>query len=750
MTPDKNYETVCDPLTGICTSKLRVSRRSAYEIPESRQGAWVRERVKNTSYLGYGLNVTKRDIDLAARTVTFVASTPQVDRYGDIIMQDGWDTQNFSANPIILFAHDSRSLPIGRAAQLGLGPDGNLTVRIEFSKAVGSYDLPEIVLQLVSQGMLNCVSVGFIPLEYEYRFEKDDDGNQLPFPSGRIYTKQELLEISVVPVPANPGAIVVSNAYQKAFTAVEDASDEAIVTKAVERSYFTFDAVDGVVYQHGTRNPVDAKENPEANAHPALLVKMYKDGQSRPFVLKDTKLTDASASAMRAMERDGFTSQGFLCELVGFSDNELPVYRTVEMFAREKVSDSQNSHKESQDNKMAKDCRCGGGTDTELKAVVPFKHYKLAPASATWDAGKEMGSTDKPADWKAMCTIVLNDGKNKGDFKLPHHKGPGSDFATVKRGVSAALGRANQVKGASAADKKGARAHLIKHMAEFQKESGKAFDEERFSHDLEVFESVRDTLAEGSAEQEAIIRAMIAFIEDTEKAYQAQALVRTYSVVLNATYKSEILSAIDKEFPVETEERKFSNETINKKMQRAHKSLSAGKDELHSVHDDAMDMLGQACDMVECLFKPAADGSTAADLGDETVASNLGKAYDMAYEAKQMVRRAASRYADHMQDAVERLEALCDYVGKKEKPADGGSNNPPPPAGSGNDDDADDESKILETLGLEASKTGDDASKGSKGTEPNKSAPTAGSAKTEEDVSDFLLKVTTADDHAAH
>lgn len=751
MNTNSNYETTCDPLTGICTAKLRVSRRSAYDIPESRQGAWVRERVKNSNgYLGYGLNVTKRDIDLAARTVTFVASTEQIDRYGDVILQNGWDTKNFSANPIILFAHDSRSLPIGKAAQLGIDSNGNLTVRIEFSKAVGSYDLPEIVLQLISQGMLNCVSVGFIPTEFEYRFEKDDDGNQLPFPSGRIYKQQELLEISVVPVPANPGALVVSNAYQKAFSAIEDVSGEAIVTENVERSYFTYDAVDGMVYSHGSRNPSESEANADVHAHPALLVKMYKDGQSRPFVIKEKNMQPAFDEAVRAMERDSFSSQGFLCKLAGFDDNEFPVYRSVIHLSREEVSDSKNPHKESQENKMPENCRCSGAADTELKSVVPFKHYPLAPSSATWDAGKEMGSTDKPADWKSMCTIVLNDGKNKGDYKLPHHKGPEGKFATVKRGVAAGLGRLNQVKGASAADKKGARTHLVKHMAEFQKADGKAFDEELFSSELEALETMRDAFPEGSEEQEAVIRAIEVFVIelDGEQARRAVVIASFFTV---AEDKAGAAAIMVKRFPV-IEERKFSNETMNKKMQRAHKSLSAGKDELHSVHDDAMDMLGQCCDMVECLYKPAADGSKAADhLGEETVATNLGKALDMAYEAKQMVRRAASRYADHMQDAVERLDALCEYVGKKEKPdgGDGGSKPAPAEVVPAATEDEESVKNFLE----EASKTSDAASNGSVdgNGSPQKSAPTAGSAKAEEeDVSAFLLRATTADDHAAH
>lgn len=746
MNVSSNYETHCDPATGICTAKLRVSRRSAYEIPEARQGAWVREQVKNSpshEYLGYGLHIVKRDVDLAARRATFIASTPQIDRYGDVILQDGWQTENYKANPVILFAHDSRALPVGKGILVNV--NGNLAVTVEFSKAIASYDLPEILLQLVAQGMLNCVSVGFIPIEYEWRFEKDEEGNQLPFPSGRIYKKSELLEISIVPVPANPGAVVISNAFENAFRAVEDTSEEVIAASSVERAYFVHDSIDGVVYEHGSRNPTDHEGAGRFRAFPALLVKMYKDGQSRPFVLKDRET--ANVEAVRAMERDSFASQGFFCELDGYDDNGLPVYRSVSLLAREQFSESQNSFKEHEETTMPNGCNCNGTPNAEQKSVVPFHHYPLAPSAAPWDAAKEMGSTDKPEDWKKMSAIVLNDGKNKGDYKLPHHKGPDGKFATVRRGVAAALARTNQVKGASDAEKKGARAHLVKHMAEFHKESGKAFDEEAFLRDLEAMEAMRDSYAEGSAEQEAVARAIAEFAEENEKAFDVPALARTFATI-GAEGKAIIVQEILKRFPVEA--RKFSDETVNKKMQKAHKSMSSAQDELHGTHEDAMDMLGQACGILEKMFKPAADGSKSADEpGQETVAAKVGKVYEMAYEAKQMVRRAASRYNDHMGDAVDRLEAMCAYFEKDAADGDGPNDTLDPDSANNSDNDADGDQ--VENFYKElATKLQSPASNGSTGTEPAQSALTAGLAQAEEDLAAALLKATTADDHAAH
>ena len=46
------------------------------------------------------------------RSFRFIASTNSVDRYSDIIEQN-WDLEEFWANPVLLWGHDSSSPPIG-------------------------------------------------------------------------------------------------------------------------------------------------------------------------------------------------------------------------------------------------------------------------------------------------------------------------------------------------------------------------------------------------------------------------------------------------------------------------------------------------------------------------------------------------------------------------------------------------------------------------------------------------------------
>ena len=49
--------------------------------------------------------------------ITFVLSTDDVDRHGDVISADGWVLDSYRQNPVLLWAHDYRRPAIGRAAK---------------------------------------------------------------------------------------------------------------------------------------------------------------------------------------------------------------------------------------------------------------------------------------------------------------------------------------------------------------------------------------------------------------------------------------------------------------------------------------------------------------------------------------------------------------------------------------------------------------------------------------------------------
>lgn len=143
--------------------------------------------------------------DAASRTVKFVFSDGSVDRYGDTIDARGWVLDAFNANPIALFGHDASCVEnvIGRAKNVRV--EGNQLVgEIEFASAEVNPNA-ESVFRMVEGGFLKTVSVGFQPLEWSLSKDRSR-------PGGVDFKRQELLEISVVPIPANPNALVQAKA----------------------------------------------------------------------------------------------------------------------------------------------------------------------------------------------------------------------------------------------------------------------------------------------------------------------------------------------------------------------------------------------------------------------------------------------------------------------------------------------------------------------------------------------------------
>lgn len=127
---------------------------------------------------------------------TFTISTPEIDRYGTIIIPSGIDYTDYLNNPVVLAQHDSDDLPIGKC--LGFAMNGeNLEATIQVHRL--TEDACQIA-DLLNAGYLNAVSVGIIPIEYH---DETIDGTKVT-----VYDKSELVEFSVVSIPANRTALI--------------------------------------------------------------------------------------------------------------------------------------------------------------------------------------------------------------------------------------------------------------------------------------------------------------------------------------------------------------------------------------------------------------------------------------------------------------------------------------------------------------------------------------------------------------
>ena len=137
--------------------------------------------------------------DDESNIATFTASTAIVDSMGDTINQSGWKLDRFLMNPVILWGHDSSRLPIGRAVKTYFDDVGNLTLDVEFvPREVQAF--AGIVRDHVKLGFIKAGSVGFQPLKWAWV----ENGERF----GIDFDEQELLEFSLVTIPANPEALV--------------------------------------------------------------------------------------------------------------------------------------------------------------------------------------------------------------------------------------------------------------------------------------------------------------------------------------------------------------------------------------------------------------------------------------------------------------------------------------------------------------------------------------------------------------
>lgn len=150
------------------------------------------------------MTIVRKTVAEQGNGLEFVLSDGTVDRYGDIVEPAGWVLRAFKKNPIALFAHDSRN-PIGRWEDVRV-EGAKLLGRLVFAAAGTSARIDEL-RSLVEQGILRAVSVGFRPLEY------DPIDPDRPYGAQR-YTKQELLETSLVSIPANPAALAVAKSLK--------------------------------------------------------------------------------------------------------------------------------------------------------------------------------------------------------------------------------------------------------------------------------------------------------------------------------------------------------------------------------------------------------------------------------------------------------------------------------------------------------------------------------------------------------
>jgi HK97 family phage prohead protease len=157
-----------------------------------------------------------KQLDEDGNVFRFVISTSNSDRDKDVIKVDGWRFENYNKNPVVLFGHNYRSLPVATGSPPTVEGDKVLS-NADFS-ATKSDAFADTVRQFVKAKVLRASSVGFDPLKWVF-----DETRR-----GYDFVEQELLEWSIVPVPANAEALQLAKDLKLDFEPIKQWAIQAL------------------------------------------------------------------------------------------------------------------------------------------------------------------------------------------------------------------------------------------------------------------------------------------------------------------------------------------------------------------------------------------------------------------------------------------------------------------------------------------------------------------------------------------
>lgn len=151
---------------------------------------------------------------------TAIASTGALDRDKEVLVPKGVLIENFMKNPVMLFIHNSRALPVGRALAVDVTESA-----VKFDFEFYDDETGNNLEKMYRTGFMNAFSVGFRPKAYVpvWDMPKEITSIDVELPDGSkttinfddyaerpwgIIPQWELMEISPVPVPSNPEALL--------------------------------------------------------------------------------------------------------------------------------------------------------------------------------------------------------------------------------------------------------------------------------------------------------------------------------------------------------------------------------------------------------------------------------------------------------------------------------------------------------------------------------------------------------------
>jgi HK97 family phage prohead protease len=130
-----------------------------------------------------------------------IVTTSEVDRHMESIATEGIDTDNWlNKSPTVLYGHDYFDrLPVGKGLSLKRTKN---KMTSKFQMCVKEYPFAKTVADLVKGGYLTALSIGGIVREWSEDY--------------KTILRMEMIEFSIVPIPANASAVITRKSIEKA------------------------------------------------------------------------------------------------------------------------------------------------------------------------------------------------------------------------------------------------------------------------------------------------------------------------------------------------------------------------------------------------------------------------------------------------------------------------------------------------------------------------------------------------------
>ena len=398
-------------------------------------------------------------------------STAEVDRDRDRLFPDGIQVDHYLKNPIVQWGHNYRDpwATIGKTDNLEI-QDGGVVADFTLRPAANDQDPQNVVRLLWDGGWIRTASVGFMPTQEP---AANDFG-------GKDYAKWELLEWSLVPVPANQGALRL--AMKKL-----DKPEGMWLIKAPchmcnRETNFSATLFFDIATGEGAQLCADCTR---LNSLAPKEVPSSDEG----IVLKRGRVLSAKNEAKVKAARDNLNEVLAEVEQLPEIEEESRAART---FSKQETPSEHLTMAMGDLNSAMEHCRMalemmgeGEGEEGEagkdlfeklkfylaFKGAIPPHTTPAADEGADWDAGAVLREIEGEAKLRLVHAWVNweLDPEVKGAYKLPHHY---ADGRVVWRGVAAAGTALMGGRGGvdiPDADVAGVKRHLAGHYRQFDK-----------------------------------------------------------------------------------------------------------------------------------------------------------------------------------------------------------------------------------------------------------------------------------------